>query len=464
MPWKNRLTTILAVLSAVVSLLTSFGAQGETSPEDKYVAIYDLIQDGEIFFQSGPAARTLAKYREAEAALREFQREYPNWNPRIVNFRLDCLASRIASLAGTNTTAALPATAATVAVLQPASTRQAAVPSGISAEHKAVDKQVPAAQAERPRREAKTAEGSVAVAPAVDAAFVFKASGASMAPQKQMAPGDGKISSAAQKDMAAPSRLIASKLDADLARLGRAKRTSPLKADDRYLPGRTTAKRGQATGTSTRAATGQPKGEMELRPPLQQLADDQLLAEDASRQNYWLLAGVLSMSVVFLAVVGWLVMRLQSNPLLPARIKNSDTGGTATSCSPGTENLFIPAPIGGQIEPHRQLTHATLRAALFPYLADLIGTRLVQKLISQRAALLDTQQTAAMEVADLEERLEKIRAPLQERLRAYEKRITELERELTAKSEENHTLTQAKISMVRKQLETQRGKTITQRN
>jgi sugar-specific transcriptional regulator TrmB len=78
--------------------------------------------------------------------------------------------------------------------------------------------------------------------------------------------------------------------------------------------------------------------------------------------------------------------------------------------------------------------------------------------------LLDTQQTAARELAELEERLEKIRAPWQERLRAYEKRIADLERKLTAKSEENRTLTEAKISIVQKQLEIQRGKIVTQRN
>ena len=88
--------------------------------------------------------------------------------------------------------------------------------------------------------------------------------------------------------------------------------------------------------------------------------------------------------------------------------------------------------------------------------------KLIEKLVLQRSALLDVQQAAALEVAELEERLENIHAPLHDRLRAYEKRIIELEGELTAKGEENRTLTEARISLVKQQLETKRVKTVAQ--
>jgi DNA-binding transcriptional MerR regulator len=73
--------------------------------------------------------------------------------------------------------------------------------------------------------------------------------------------------------------------------------------------------------------------------------------------------------------------------------------------------------------------------------------------LSQRSSLLDTQERAAADVAELEERLAKIHAPLQERLRAYEQRIRDLERELALKGEENRELIKAKIQLTKEHLE-----------
>ena len=101
---------------------------------------------------------------------------------------------------------------------------------------------------------------------------------------------------------------------------------------------------------------------------------------------------------------------------------------------------------------------AELRARLVPHLARLLKDKLVQKLLSQRTELLEAQKKAAFEMTELETRLEKIHAPLQERLRAYEQRIGELEKELAQKGEENCALIQLKIQMVRSQLEATRDK------
>jgi hypothetical protein len=83
-----------------------------------------------------------------------------------------------------------------------------------------------------------------------------------------------------------------------------------------------------------------------------------------------------------------------------------------------------------------------VRTVLTPHLARLMANRLVQKLISQRANLLATQQRAAREVAALEERLAKIQTPLQVQLKAYRQRVLELERELAAKNQKNRAPTQ----------------------
>ena len=82
--------------------------------------------------------------------------------------------------------------------------------------------------------------------------------------------------------------------------------------------------------------------------------------------------------------------------------------------------------------------------------------RWVGGLLVERAQVLATQEQAERELADLERRFVQARTPLEERLRAYEGRIAELERQLAAKGEENRELLQATIVSTRKRLETAR--------
>ena len=64
----------------------------------------------------------------------------------------------------------------------------------------------------------------------------------------------------------------------------------------------------------------------------------------------------------------------------------------------------------------------------------------------------------------MEQRLEKLHAPLEERLKAYERRIADLERELAAKGEENRELLKARIDTARKKLASELAKGPTEWN
>jgi hypothetical protein len=77
--------------------------------------------------------------------------------------------------------------------------------------------------------------------------------------------------------------------------------------------------------------------------------------------------------------------------------------------------------------------------------------------MADRSHLLSTQEKAALELAQLEQRLARLQAPLEQRLRAYEERIADLERELAAKGEENRELIKAKIELTRKKLASEQG-------
>jgi len=146
-----------------------------------------------------------------------------------------------------------------------------------------------------------------------------------------------------------------------------------------------------------------------------------------------------------------LTRRPRRASLVPARIATDDA---LPVVAPGSswEQRALAA------ERRAQKAHAVIRAGLLPQLGQLLKTKLVRGLISQRSDLLDAQHKAAAEMADLERRLDELHAPLQERLRAYEKRIEELEKALAAKGEENRELLKAKIQMAKRQLEAQRTK------
>jgi tetratricopeptide (TPR) repeat protein len=92
-------------------------AQG---PDEQYAALHNLFEQADQFAADGQPARALAKYQEAQAELQRFQRANPDWNPDVVKFRLNYLASRVADLS-TQVPAKAPA--------QPTSTAPAVAPS-----------------------------------------------------------------------------------------------------------------------------------------------------------------------------------------------------------------------------------------------------------------------------------------------------------------------------------------------
>ncbi|MGH7980284.1 MAG: hypothetical protein ACREE6_12995, partial [Limisphaerales bacterium] len=95
---------------------------------------------------------------------------------------------------------------------------------------------------------------------------------------------------------------------------------------------------------------------------------------------------------------------------------------------------------------------------LAPYLAQTLKDAVVQGLAAQRAELLEAQRAAAAEIAELVHRLDRLQAPMQERIRAYQDRIQELQKELAERNQENRELLKMKIDMMRQQIETERGR------
>ncbi len=85
------------VLSAVVAAVLLAGGHAEGQDEE-YLRVYSLIQEGDGLSTSGQLQDALAKYHEAQTALQSFRKVYPDWNPKVVDYRLEYLATKIADV------------------------------------------------------------------------------------------------------------------------------------------------------------------------------------------------------------------------------------------------------------------------------------------------------------------------------------------------------------------------------
>lgn len=98
-----------------------------------------------------------------------------------------------------------------------------------------------------------------------------------------------------------------------------------------------------------------------------------------------------------------------------------------------------------------------LREKLMPELTEFVKQSLVQGLAAQRDALLAMQQQALQSLLEMETRLAGLHAPLQERIRAYETRIAELEQEISQQGAEMRELTRTILQLMRQKLEDEQG-------
>ena len=102
-----------------------------------------------------------------------------------------------------------------------------------------------------------------------------------------------------------------------------------------------------------------------------------------------------------------------------------------------------------------------LREKLMPELLDFAKQSLVQGLYAQRSALIETQQMAQKTLEELEGRLASLQLSSPERIRAYEQRIAELEKEVATQGENVREVTRATLDLLRqKKLERERTSNI----
>ena len=178
-------------------------------------------------------------------------------------------------------------------------------------------------------------------------------------------------------------------------------------------------------------------------------------AEGKSERAAWWIAVSLGVIIVLLALLVFLFWwrppspSRDSNPNL-ALVRLSDEAGDEVMAVEGWKQraLVAEAMAGKQGQ--------LLRESIMPELAEFAKQSLVQGLFAQRKALLEAQEEAQRSLVELEARLAALQLPLQERIRAYERRVAELEKEVATQGEGVRELTRATLSLVRRKLQDER--------
>ncbi len=116
-----------------------------------------------------------------------------------------------------------------------------------------------------------------------------------------------------------------------------------------------------------------------------------------------------------------------------------------------------------QVEPRVPETAlAEVRAGMIPHLARMMMNRLVQALISQRAHLMNTQEQGTGRIEEMEQRLAKVQAQFEQRVRVYQERIEQLKQDLAVKEQENLELMRTNFKLARQNVEPEKVGAATQ--
>ncbi len=238
-------------------------------------------------------------------------------------------------------------------------------------------------------------------------------------------------------------------VETELTLAARTRHTEALFVADNYQAGQVIARQGQLVDRKIMAAFSQLQEKTVAGRLQEQVAQQQGQVAQIRESNRLLIAGLIGVATLLCGALAWLAFRRKApESMLPAVVPPG--GNPAPSVEAEWQQRALAA------EQQVAKAHEAIRSGVMAQLKD----KAVSSLAAQRTDMLEAQQAAAVEMAELEKRLNELHAPLQDRLRAYEGRIADLEKALAAKGEENRELIRAKIELMRKQLEAERAKDV----
>src|SRR5260221_11223166 len=98
-PFSRQLKCLMkSRFSFVVSVLLFLLAARADGPEDQYLRIYSLMQEADAVLDTSSTRIAMEKYNEALNALKKFKAVYPNWNEKVVSYRLTYIETKLSRL------------------------------------------------------------------------------------------------------------------------------------------------------------------------------------------------------------------------------------------------------------------------------------------------------------------------------------------------------------------------------
>lgn len=228
----------------------------------------------------------------------------------------------------------------------------------------------------------------------------------------------------------------------------RARRMEGVTVNDSYDAAQVIVRKGQTIDRRALNALAAMREKSMIGTLQTKLEQEQTIAGQIKKQTKWIAA---SFGAVCLALM-LILWRLRTRPSTELVLANPALAGAATQALPAGENDTSWRDRALVAEGKAERAHAAIRSGVLVWMRD----KFVRTLFRQRAELLSAQEKAEAEMRELEQRLEQLHAPLQERISAYEQRIEELEKDLAAKGEENRELIGARISVARQHLTAER--------
>ncbi len=253
------------------------------SSDDQYVGIYNLIQQGDALAANQPA-EALTKYLAAQTSLQRLQKLNPDWNPKVVNFRLTYLADKISELPN-----AKPRPPAPVVVPTPSKPVFAA-PAPEAEQIRGLQDDVRRLQADKAILEAKVREALATQPAAIDPRELVKAQDKIQSLLKEnellkatAGPEPGKLTPAAgTKELDETKRAL---VDANRKLAEQTARATSLDADREGLQKRLAVLVADTEGTNNSASLRQALQEANRKLAEQTAATRQLASEQEALQR-----------------------------------------------------------------------------------------------------------------------------------------------------------------------------------
>jgi hypothetical protein len=188
-----------------------------------------------------------------------------------------------------------------------------------------------------------------------------------------------------------------------------------------------------------------------------------------SLKNLSWLAGSLLIGLVFLILARKLAGRSELRPALKGRTVMTiapPPGNQVIVARPSPTQPYVHIETEGSTQTQSQSWRpppeagrvsapmpAPARAGVIANLSRWLRQQVVQRLVSDRAQLLATQQSAALKMQTVDQRLTKIERQIRQINQQYEQRIDALLNELDTAKEENRELIRDKIALVKAEME-----------